>query len=265
MIKFKVNETHPDYKVCSINSKSKDYCLAIFVLNEGTRLHRQLEVMNEADIHDYVDIIIADGGSTDGSIEADCFRQFNICAILKKIGSGRLGAQMRMAFHWAITQGYNGVVVIDGNGKDGVSAIPKFVSLLKEGFDHIQGSRFISGGFHENTPKTRLWGLKLLHVPLIRLASGFKYTDTTNGFRGYSKRVLLDERLDIFRSVFTGYELHYYIAVKAPKVGFNCVETPVSRVYPKYGKTPTKISPVWGNLKVLLKLLAVCTGRYDPP
>jgi dolichol-phosphate mannosyltransferase len=168
-----------------------------------------------------------------------------------------------MAYAWALKRGYEGVVVIDGNGKDSFEDIPKFISKLEKGFDHVQGSRFIGGGHHENTPITRLFGLKFIHVPLMRLASGFKYTDTTNGFRAYSSKFLSDTRIAIFRGVFDGYELHYYLAVKAAKLNFNNIEIPVTRRYPASGKIPTKISPYKGNLQVLAKLLNVVLGKYD--
>ncbi|MCI0508405.1 MAG: glycosyltransferase family 2 protein, partial [Gammaproteobacteria bacterium] len=97
----------------------------------------------------------------------------------------------------------------------------------------------------------------------IRIASGFKYTDTTNGFRAYSHRLLKDRRIAVFRDIFNGYELHYYLAIQAAKLGFNCIELPVKRNYPAHGKTPTKISPVKGNLQVIGKLLSAVLGKYD--
>jgi dolichol-phosphate mannosyltransferase len=42
------------------------------------------------------------------------------------------------------------------------------------------------------------------------------------------------------------------------------IETPVTRRYPASGKTPTKISPVRGNLRVLRTLAAAVLGRFDP-
>ena len=152
--------------------------------------------------------------------------------------------------------------MIDGNNKDSVENINDFVIKLEEGYDHIQGSRFIPGGEAINTPTSRLLGLKLLHVPMMRIASGFKYTDTTNGFRAYSKKLLLDDNMVVFRDVFTSYELHYYLAIEAVKQGFKCIEIPVTRTYP-IGKVPTKISPVAGNLSVIRTLFRVCTGYYN--
>lgn len=255
----------PAFRTETFSDRKTDYCVCIFVINEGEKLHKQLRRMQEAQLSDITDVVVADGGSTDGSTDTEVLQQLSVNTLLVKEGSGKLGAQMRMAFSWALDRGYQGVVVIDGNNKDSVEDIPHFVAQLKEGYDHLQGSRFIPGGQHENTPMSRLLGLKVLHVPLMRLSSGFKYTDTTNGFRAYSRALLEDDRIDIFREVFAGYELHYYLAARAPRLGFKCCEVPVSRKYPSHGKLPTKISPIRGNLQVVSRLLAVCFGKYNPP
>lgn len=262
MIERQYNWQVPKYTSNEFNSKNSDYCVCIFVINEGEKLLKQLEKMKY--LSRQVDIIIADGGSTDGSTDHKKLKACNVNTLLVKTDSGKLGSQMRMAFAWALERGYKGVVVIDGNGKDGIEAIPEFIKALKDGYDNVQGSRFIPGGHHENTPKSRLLGLKILHAPLISFASGFKYTDTTNGFRAYSAELLQSEKLQIFRDIFTGYELHYYLAVEAGKQHFKIKEIPVSRVYPKTGKTPTKISPIKGNIEVLKRLFATVLGFYAP-
>lgn len=252
----------PHYDVLEFNEKSNEYCCLIFVINEGNKLLAQLNRMKDV-TKNCVDIIIADGGSSDGSTDGVILEENNVNALLVKKGEGKLGSQMRIGFAWALERGYKGVIVIDGNNKDSVNNIPDFVNKLEQGYDHVQGSRFIPGGHHENTPISRLLGLKLIHVPLMRLSSGFKYTDTTNGFRAYSSRLLSSDKLAIFRDVFTGYELHYYLAIKAATEGFKCIEIPVSRVYPSSGKTPTKISPLKGNMQVIHRLLSVCFGKYN--
>ena len=112
---------------------------------------------------------------------------------------------------------------------------------------------------------SRTLAVRLLHAPLISLAAGHRYTDTTNGFRAYSRRLLADPRVQPLRDVFTAYELHYYLAIRAARLGLKLTETPVTRRYPETGKTPTKISPVKGNLLILRTLAAAAFGRFDPP
>jgi glycosyltransferase involved in cell wall biosynthesis len=242
--------------------RRRDYCVAVFVLNEGERIREQLGAM--APLAERIDIVVADGGSTDGSLAVESLGQFRLRALLVKRDQGRLSAQMRMAIAFALEEGYRGIVVIDGNGKDDIAAIPSMVELLERGYDHVQGSRYVPGGHGVNTPALRHLAVRLLHAPLISLAAGRRYTDTTNGFRAYSRRLLADPRVQPLRDIFVGYELHYYLAIRAARLGFRVVETPVTRRYPAAGKTPTKISPVKGNLLILRTLAAAVLGRFDP-
>lgn len=251
----------PEYRADVLRPKAHRYCVAVFVINEGERVRKQLAAMKPQS--GQIDIVVADGGSTDGSLDNDYLAQNNVRALLTKVGPGKLSAQMRMAFSWALDEGYEGVVVIDGNGKDNVEAIPDFIRLLDEGFDHIQGSRFIDGGRAVNTPIVRLVSVRALHAPLISLAAGKRHTDTTNGFRAYSRRLLADDEVAVFRRVFDTYELHYHLAIESSRLErFRTTETPVTRTYPKGGKTPTKISPIRGNLHVLAVLFRAVSGRY---
>jgi dolichol-phosphate mannosyltransferase len=98
---------------------------------------------------------------------------------------------------------------------------------------------------------------------VLSLSSGFHWTDTTQGFRAYSRKMLLDPRIAPFRDVFTGYELLAYLSCRVPKLGYCCLELPTIRRYPK-GEVPTKISSIRGNLELLRVLLRASTGGYNP-
>lgn len=215
-------------------------------------------------LSDEADILLLDGGSTDGSLEFDFLQEQGVRALLRKQGPGRLSAQLRMGYAFAMLQGYQGTVTIDGNNKDGPEAIREFSRALDDGVDLVQGSRFLPGGQAINTPLTRWLAIRLVHAPWISLVSGFRYTDTTNDFRAYSRRFLLDPRVQPFRDVFSTYELLAYMSIRGPKLGYRVKEIPVTRRYPAKGKTPTKIHPIVGNLSLLGILLKASLGHFDP-
>jgi glycosyltransferase involved in cell wall biosynthesis len=252
----------PHYEASELQPRRTRYCVCIPVINEGERIRTQLNRMKG--LAKEIDILIADGGSNDGSLSPETLSGLGVRTLLIKKGPGKLSAQMRMGFAYALQQGYEGIVTIDGNNKDDPDAIPLFVQALDEGFDHLQGSRFIKGGVAVNTPLIRWWGIKLVHAPLISMAAHFRYTDTTNGFRAYSRRFLLDPRVAPFRNIFSVYELHYYLAIQAPRLGYKAKELPVTRTYPSKGAIPTKITSIKGNWLVFKTLLQACFHRFDP-
>ena len=213
-------------------------------------------------IADMADIIIVDGGSSDGSLELQSLQQVGVRGLLVKTAPGKLSAQLRCAYAFALDQGYEGIVTIDGNDKDDPEAIPRFIEALQQGVDFVQASRFVQGGVAENTPKSRDFAIRFIHAPMLSLFSGFKWTDTTQGFRAYSRKMLIDPKMAIFRDVFDTYELLAYLSYRAPKLGYRCVELATVRRYPQ-GEVPTKISSVKGNLSVLAVLFRACFGKYN--
>ena len=254
----------PAYSVTRTQPRRTKHCLVIPVINEGTRIARLLERIHQLGIASQLDVVIVDGGSRDGSLGAALLDACEVHTLLVKTGPGKLSAQLRCAYHYVLEAGYDGIVTIDGNNKDDPAAIPAFVQALEQGYDFVQGSRFVPGGHAENTPLLRWVAIRLVHAPLLALASGFGWTDTTQGFRGYSRALLSDPRVDIFRDVFDTYELLAYLSYRAPKLGYRCLELPTSRVYPAGEKAPTKISPFAGNFKLFATLLKACNGGYNP-
>lgn len=253
----------PEWRAAFWQGRRHPHCVVIPVINEGARIRNLLQRMESQRIADRCDIVIVDGGSTDGSLEEADLRSRGVRALLRKTGPGKLSAQLRCAYAFVLDQGYRNIVTIDGNDKDDPEAIHRFVQALENGADFVQASRFVPGGIAENTPASRHWAIRLIHAPVLSVASGFHWTDTTQGFRGYSRRLLLDPRIAPFRDVFHAYELLAYLSYRAPRLGYRCLEIGTTRRYPR-GEVPTKISSVRGNLGLLQVLLRACMGRYDP-
>jgi dolichol-phosphate mannosyltransferase len=254
----------PRFDVDVLRERRTDYAIVIPVLNEGPRVRGQLARMKTLGLHLAADVVIADGGSTDGSIDLEVLRELGVRARLTKRGPGALSAQLRCAYAWVLEEGYAGVVTIDGNGKDGVETLPQFIAALDDGYGYLQASRFIRGGHSENTPWLRTLAIRLIHAPLLSLAAGRWLTDTTQGYRAYSRAYLLDPRVQPFRDVFVRYELLAYLTVRASQLGYRVREIPTSRVYPKGEAIPTKIQGLRPLVDLLAVLCRTVTGAYHP-
>ena len=254
----------PRFESREYADRQREYVLLIPVINEGERIKRELLRAKEARIFDWVDIVICDGGSTDGSLEDEQLRKLEVNALLVKQDEGKQGAQLRMGIWWALKREYQGVLTIDGNNKDSIEDIPKFIEKLKAGYALVQGSRFIAGGKAINTPVVRYAAVRLIHAPIISLTAGQHFTDTTNAFRAYSRKYLEDPRVQPLRDVFMSYELLAYLSVRATQLGMRACEVPVRREYPLHGKPPTKISPWRGNTNLIMILFRNLIGKYNP-
>lgn len=244
--------------------KSKEYVVLIPVINEGERILKELYRAYKHQIADCADLVICDGGSTDGSLEERKLRKLSVNTLLVKKDKGKQGAQLRMGIYWALRRGYRGVITIDGNHKDSIEDIPRFIRKLEEGYDLVQGSRFARGGRAVNTPFVRNIAVRLIHAPVISLTAGQRFTDTTNAYRAYSARYLSDDRVAPLRDIFMTYELLAYLSVRATQLGYRACEIPVTRAYPRRGKTPTKISFLKGNSELMKILFLNFLGAYNP-
>lgn len=252
----------PSHVVMQLREPKWVFALVIPVINENGRLINQLERIKSAAPE--VDIIIADGGSTDGSTQPELLRELGVTTLLTKTGPGKLSAQLRMAIHYCLSRSYQGVITMDGNAKDGVTGITSILERLREGYDFVQGSRFIPGGCAINTPRYRLLAIRLVHAPLTSIGARLWFTDTTNGFRGHSRRLLEDPRVAPLRDVFDSYELLAYLPIRAARLGYRVTEVAVTRAYPRGNAIPTKIHGYADYANLLGVLFSVNFGRFNP-
>jgi len=253
----------PEFRIDFWDGKTSDYCVIVPVINEGERIREFIQRLKESKTDSIADIIIVDGGSSDGSLDHDFLRLQGVRGLLTKTDLGKLGSQLRAGYAFVMSSRFRGVVTIDGNNKDDPSSIGNFIHLLLKGYDFVQASRFVKGGYHKNTPLLRYIAIRLVHAPMLALFSGFGWTDTTQGYRAYSCRSLADSRVGVFRHVFQKYELLAYLSYRIPKLGYRCIEYPTSRTYPA-GKVPTKISSINSYCDLIINLARSCLGLYNP-
>ena len=253
-------EQVPPYIVHEFFPKHTRYCFMPVIYNEGSKFLRQMERMSANS--GLADIIVTARESNDGCTDPEFLRKHGAQSLLQTKTPGA-ASSIRAGFWHALKQGYEGVVLVDGHNKDGVEALPDYLGKLDEGYDFVQGSRFMAGGEEKNTPFLRKVGIQLLMAPLLYYGGHFWYTDGTNGFRGYSRKYLEDPRVEPFRNCFTHLNLQYYLSYMAPKIGLRVIEIPVKRVYPDDGTVPTKCVGFSKNFEAFWEMVRTVRGCYD--
>lgn len=230
-----------DFTVIKLRERKKqNLALLIPCLNEGGRLIRQIDALEE-ELDVGFDLILIDGGSKDGSIETIIKKSPKILQSViishKKHG---LSFDLHLGLG-AVSQDYRYVMTLDGNGKDDVRNLRKMFEYSQlHDFDFVQGSRFIHGGSSINLPRDRYFGIKLFLSPIITLFSRKYYTDPSNQCRVFSQRAIeMVTQIDI--SKFLRYDYFFYIPIRLSRSNFAVSEFPVTRVYPADGSVPTHI------------------------
>ena len=76
------------YQEIKFSEKTSQFCIIIPVINEGTRITKQVKKMSS--FSDKIDIIIVDGGSNDNSLNIDFLKSHGIKSLLIKLSDGKL-------------------------------------------------------------------------------------------------------------------------------------------------------------------------------
>jgi hypothetical protein len=94
---------------------------------------------------------------------------------------------MRTGFRYALRNGFESVVQVDGDGQHDPRQIPLLLDALKNA-DVVIGARFAGEGTYQ-VRGPRRWAMRMLSVTLSRIAKT-RLTDTTSGFRASSRRAV---------------------------------------------------------------------------
>ena len=148
--------------------------LAILALNEIEAVQVVLPRIDRAWVDE---IIVVDGGSTDGTVEwceAHGFR------VLRQRRRG-YGAAMREVMEIARGE-YVMEFMADGNSDP--AAIPRLIDKVAEGYDLVVGSRYIDGARSDDDTLTTRFG-NWCFTKLVNVLFHASYTDAMMGFRAY--------------------------------------------------------------------------------
>ncbi|MCA9404843.1 MAG: glycosyltransferase family 2 protein, partial [Candidatus Omnitrophica bacterium] len=213
------------------------------------------------DSYGQVDYLVMDDCSTDGTTELiQSYAGRGVQTIRHERQSG-VGAAIRTAIRHARQQGYECLAIMAGNDKDNPQELPRIIDpILKEGYDFVQGSRYLGGGgTGGDMPFYRKLATRM-HPVLMSMITGRRVTDSTNGFRAFRLTVLDDARINLDQPWLDKYELEPYLMFKAIKLGYKFTEAPVTKIYPAKKLGYTKMKPITGWWSILRPLIFLGLG-----
>ncbi|MFN2432969.1 MAG: glycosyltransferase family 2 protein [Gemmatimonadota bacterium] len=245
-----------DPRAENFDTRGLKVLVVAFAWNEGERILRTLGRLPRPSPFLYA---VADDGSTDGSLEA--YARFPDVRVFRHERNRGLGAAMKTVNRAAFAEGVDVIAHMAGNDKDDPEELPRLLRpIVEEGYDFVQGSRYVPGGRWGNTPPARLVATRFVHPLLFSLVARRRVRDTTNGFVAFRTRLLRDPRIRWEAEWLDGYELQYYFSLKAIRLGYRFTEVPVTKVYPAVKRGYSKVKPVTGWWEILKPLAYAALG-----
>src|SRR5437763_14142762 len=188
------------------------------------------------------EVIVADNGSTDGSIQ-----------IAEEHGARVVRVEER-GYGIALRAGIaaaRGPFIVMGDADDSYDfgEVPKFAEMLRQGYDVVMGNRFQG----EIRPKAMPWHHKYIGNPgltaLLNLFFRAGIGDSHCGMRGFTRDVF--ERMDLRSS---GMEFASEFVIKAAQIGAKTSEIPITLWKDKRGRPPhlRSFRDGWRHLRFML-------------
>jgi glycosyltransferase involved in cell wall biosynthesis len=134
------------------------------------------------------DIIVIDGGSTDGTVE---FARARGLRVLSQARRG-YGEGMLQGMQAATT---DVVIEFTPDGNSIPADIPRIIEKMHDGYDLVIGSRYLPGAKSEDDDWLTALGNRLF-TGTVNLFFGARYTDALVGFRAYRRACALKLGLD---------------------------------------------------------------------
>jgi glycosyltransferase involved in cell wall biosynthesis len=188
------------------------------------------------------EVVVADNGSTDGSI-----------GIAERLGA-RVIPVAQLGYGAALKAGIRaarGAFIIMGDADDSYdfADVPRFVEKWHEGNEVVMGNRFAG----EIKPGAMPWHHKYIGNPgLTALLNLFFHSgigDTHCGMRGFTREVF--ERMDVRSS---GMEFASEFVIKAAQIGAKTSEIPITLWKDKRGRPPhlKSFRDGWRHMRFML-------------
>jgi glycosyltransferase involved in cell wall biosynthesis len=204
-----------------------------------------------------VDAVVIDDGSRDDTARAAERAGARVLQLPFNLG---IGGAVQTGFQFAVRNGYDVVVQVDGDGQHIPAEIPSLLAAMKRtGADVVIGSRFLDERGYTTSSIRRIGTRVFALVNSIALRQ--KITDNTSGFRAFN--------LGAVRFLSENYPQDYpepESVILLGRNGFVLQEIPVRMREREYGRSSiSSIQAFYYMVKVLLAIFMNCfKNRINP-
>lgn len=233
--------------------KSLKKLIIIPAFNEGQNLHELIEEIKK-EVPDY-DYIIINDGSTDNTVDVCGENYLNAIHIPINLG---IGGAVQTGYIYAMENGYDIAVQLDGDGQHDPKALPALVKKLEEDeCDLVIGSRFLKGEGFQSSFMRRV-GISILSF-LIYILTGKRYYDVTSGLRACNSKII-----EIFSKIYPEDFPETESLMMLQMLGCSIVEVPVVMRKRKSGSSSIGwFSAIYFMVKVTLSILVMRIRSVD--
>lgn len=186
------------------------------------------------------EIIVVDGGSTDGTVEF-CESQGYAVFLQKRRGYGA-------AIQEAIERSTGDLIIeFQPDGNSLPEKVPEIVAKLKEGYDFVVGSRYIGGARSYDDDLLTMVGNRIFTL-LTNLLFWSSYSDVLIGFRGFRRSAY-----DKLQMTADGLEWSIQMPIQFAKHDMKAIDIPADE--PKRLGGVRKMRPFRTGLRILVTLI----------
>jgi glycosyltransferase involved in cell wall biosynthesis len=180
---------------------------------------------------------VVDDGSTDGTAGIAAGQGAVVITHDKNKGKG---ASLIEGFSRILKDGFDAVLIMDGDGQHETSDIDNFLKKMDEtGADIVIGNRMMDT---VSMPLNRKITNKIMSRVISKMCRQ-NIPDTQCGFKLIRRKVLESIKFE-----FSNFEIESEILVKAAKIGFRIESVPVKTVY---RDEKSKIKPIFDTMRFL--------------
>lgn len=149
--------------------------------NEQDNIERVVKHLTEN--YPEYDYVVINDGSMDKTSEICHSNHYNIIDLPVNLG---LAGGFQTGMKYAYQKGYDCAVQFDADGQHRPEFIEPMLKRIKEGYDIVIGSRFITT---KKGSSLRMIGSKMITVA-IKLTTGVRVADPTSGMRMFSRNMI---------------------------------------------------------------------------